>query len=33
MIRLISAIERSLVACGADVKLGTGVGVYMREVQ
>jgi len=33
MVRLISAIERSLLACGADVKLGTGVGAYMEAMR
>ena len=29
MVQLICAIERSLKACGADIKLGTAIGVYM----
>ena len=28
----LSAIERSLKACGADVKLGTAVGTYLAEM-
>jgi len=32
MVTLIGAIERSLKACGADIKLGTAVGAYMGAI-
>lgn len=32
MVRMLTAIERSLKACGADIKLGAAVGAYMEEM-
>ena len=32
MVQMICAVERSLKACGADVKLGTAIGVYLEEM-
>lgn len=32
MVWALGAVERALKACGADVKLGTAVGVYMEEM-
>ena len=33
MVHLVGAIERSLVACGYSIKLGTAVGAYMEAMQ
>lgn len=33
MVQMLCAVERSLKACGVDVKLGTAVGAYLEELQ